>query len=99
MNRESEAVMLEFCAQQREHFDATAWVDARLLPRDETAAVALFLAGGDWYGCRAQLLEVAERLEPGCVGHFSALSRRTGFDCSRFSTMLRRRLDHAPAAS
>ncbi len=99
MNRESEAEILEFCAQQRDGFDAAAWVKICILPPQEMAAVALFLAGVDWYGFRQGLLEVAEHFQPGCAGQLSVLVRRTGFDCSRFSNHLRRRLAHAPAAS
>lgn len=95
MNRESEAALLEFCARQREYFCAAGWVDYAGLPHDELAAVALFLAGVEWFGHRRELLDVAEHLEPGA--RFADLARRTAFDCSRFSNLLRRH--HALAAS
>jgi hypothetical protein len=99
MNRETEASLLEFCARQREEFEAAAWLDREPQDRDELAVVALFLAGVDWFGHRRELLEVAERLHHGGEGRFSELARSTQFDCSRFSNLLRRRLTHAHAPS
>lgn len=95
MNRESEAALLEFCAQQRGDFSPAAWMEYAGLPREEVAAAALFLAGVDWFGHRPELLAVAAELQPGAG--FGELARRTTFDCSRFSNLLRRR--HAHAAS
>jgi hypothetical protein len=99
MNRETEASLLEFCARQREGFEAAAWLDREPQDRDELAVVALFLAGVDWFGHRRELLDVAGRLHRGCEGRFSELARSTQFDCSRFSNLLRRRLTHAHAPS
>jgi hypothetical protein len=95
MNRESEAAWLEFCAQQRGNFSAAAWIEYDGLPREEVAATALFLAGVEWFGHQPELLAVAAQLAPGAG--FADLARRTAFDCSRFSNLLRRR--HALAAS
>lgn len=99
MNRETEASLLEFCVRQREEFEAAAWLDREPQNRDELAAVALFLAGVDWFGHRRKLLDVAESLHHGCEGRFSELARSAQFDCSRFSNLLRRRLTHAHAPS
>lgn len=95
MNRESEAALLEFCAQQRADFSVAAWMEYGQLPQEELAATALFLAGVEWFGHQRELLDVAARLEPGAG--FADLARRTAFDCSRFSNLLRRH--HALAAS
>lgn len=95
MNRESEAALLEFCAQQRGDFSAAAWLAYSGLPHDELAAAALFLAGVEWFGHRRELVDVAAQLVPGAG--FADLARRTAFDCSRFSNLLRRH--HALAAS
>ncbi|MEI7820002.1 MAG: hypothetical protein WCK55_03725 [Verrucomicrobiota bacterium] len=95
MNRESEAALLEFCAQQRGDFSAAAWMEYDRLPREEVAAAALFLAGVAWFGHEAELRTVAAALGQGAG--FADLARRTSFDCARFSTLLRRR--HALAAS
>lgn len=88
MNRESEAALLEFCAHQRGDFSTAAWLAYPGLPHDELAAAALFLAGVEWFGHRTELLDVAEHLSPGA--RFGDLARRTAFDCSRFSNLLRR---------
>lgn len=99
MNRVTEARLLQFCAGQRERFDAAQWLACPHPDVEEFTAAALFLAGVDWYGHRTELLHMAEQLAPGSTGHLSTLVSRTGFDLSRFSNMLRRLLDHAPAAS
>ncbi len=99
MNRVTEASLLQFCAEQRGRFDAAQWLACPHPHEEEFTAAALFLAGVDWYGHRAELLTVAEQLTRGSTGHLSALVSRTGFDLSRFSNMLRRLLYHAPAAS
>lgn len=99
MNRETEAALLEFCVQQHKEFKPAAWLERESGEREELAAVALFLAGGDWFGHRRGLLEVADQLCPGCVGRFSEVARRSRFDCGRFSNRLRRKLTHAHAPS
>ncbi len=99
MTRDSEARLLQFCVRQSTAFDAAEWCSFSHPDPDELAAAALFLAGVDWYPHHAGLLEAAEALRPGCTGRLSALVSRTGFDCSRFSNMLRRQLAHAPVAS
>ncbi len=101
MNRESEAELLNFCADQHVAFDPAAWIRYPANPLELTA-VALFLAGVDWFGHRAALLEVAERLHPGSTGRFAELAKRTWFDCARFSNLLQRHLTkstHAHVAS
>lgn len=98
MNRVTEASLLQFCTAQRGNFDAAQWTACPHSDRSEFTAAALFLAGVDWYGHKAELLRVAGHLTPGSAGHLSALVSRSGFDLSRFSNMLRRQLEHAPAA-
>jgi hypothetical protein len=99
MTRDTEASLLQFCAAQRGGFDPDQWLACPHADRSELTAAALFLAGVDWYGHRAELLRVAENLTPHSTGRLSTLVSRTGFDLSRFSNMLRRRLEYAPAAS
>jgi len=99
MNRDTEDSLLQFCLAQRTNFDAARWKACLHPDREELAAATLFLAGVDWYGHKAELLHVAESLLPANSGGLAALVSRTGFDLSRFSNMLRRRLQHAPAAS
>ncbi len=99
LNRVTEASLLQFCARQHERFDATQWLACPHPDEEKFTAAALFLASVDWYGHRTELLSVAEQLTRCSTGHLSALVSRTGFDLSRFSNMLRRLLDHAPAAS
>jgi hypothetical protein len=99
MTRISEAQLIDFCVRQQEDFEASAWMNYPHLPKPELAAVALFLAGMDWYGHGGALRGIAGPLEAGCVGHFAALAKRTGFDCGRFSNLLRRFLGHAPFPS
>lgn len=75
MNRESEAALLEFCAQQRGDFSPAAWLAFEELPPDELAATALFLAGVEWFGHRRELLDAAAQLAPGAG--FADLARRS----------------------
>ena|SRR3569623_1407274 len=99
MNRESEANLLEFCVRQHGDFRGADWLVYTHADKGELAAACLFLACQDWYGHGEELAEVAERMQPGCGGRLSALVSATGFDCSRFSNMLRRELRHALVAS
>lgn len=102
MNRESEAELLDFCVCQHQKFDADSWMQRPPQDRQELAAVALFLAGVDWFPHCQPLLDIAERLHSGYVGRFSELAKLTRFDCARFSNLLRRELTlakHAHASS
>ena len=102
MNRETEAELLDFCVLQYRKFEANDWMQRPQKDRRELAAVALFLAGVDWFPHQQPLLEIAERLHGGYVGRFSELAKLTRFDCARFSNMLRRELtlaEHARASS
>jgi len=94
MDRASETALLNFCVKQKDGFAAQKWHEFGAVKNDELAAVALFLAGVDWYGHREELLEVAEHLRPGYVGKFSQLAKESAMDCSRFSNMLKMRLIH-----
>jgi len=98
MNRESEAELLNFCVRQHKSFKADSWMQRPERDRQELAAVALFLAGVDWFPHRQHLLEIAERLHGGYVGRFSELAKLVRFDCSRFSNLLRRELTLAKHA-
>ena len=97
MNRTSEAQLLDLCASQHGCFDAAAWEAFDAVRSDELAAAALFLSAVDWYGHRGALREVAATLHD--EDRLAEVVRATGFDCSRFSNMLRRRLSHVGAAS
>lgn len=98
MTRESESRLLDFVNAQHRRFQAGEWVAYPHLTRELLATVAWFLAGVEWYGHRADLLRLAEVLCPGSEGRLSALVIRTGFDPSRFSNLLRHRLEHAQSA-
>jgi len=97
MTRESEEILLSFCARQREQFDMEEWLKVPHPSRDEFMVVILFLAGVDWFGHRNALMEIAKQMEPASIGHLSEVVRRTGFDLSRFSNMLRRQIKHESA--
>lgn len=94
MTRESEAALLDFCARQWNDFRSEAWLAAPHPNRDEFVAVILFLSSVEWYGHRQALREIARSLAPDQVGRLGELARETGFDASRFSTLLRRLLRH-----
>lgn len=94
MNRIDEMRVIAFCCEQRKAFDAARWRELPCPTREEAATVALFLAGVDWYGHRPELFAVAESFAPGCTGQFARMVKKTRFDCSRFSSMLRKRLEH-----
>lgn len=94
LDRVMEDRLLEFCTAQRDAFVADEWQPVENLPvkDQELAVVALYLAGGDWYGHQAELESVADKLRPGCVGHFADLAKETRFGCGRFGNMLKMRL-------
>lgn len=98
MNRESESGLLDFVSAQHQRFHTDDWMAYSRLDRESLAAVVLFLAGVEWYGHRTELLRLAEVLCPGSHGHLSALAKKTGFDPSRFSNLLRHRLENAQTA-
>lgn len=93
-DRLTEDRLLAFCAEQRCGFDIEEWQSAGNLAVNERelAVVALYLAGGDWYGHHTELEFVANRLCSGCVGHFAELVKETKFECGRFGNMLKMRL-------
>ena len=99
MKRESEALLLEFCARQQADFHAADWLAFEAVRQDELAAMCLFLSSTLWYGHRDELLEVAEALTPGCSARPSVLILAAELDRPRLSGMLRRELEHALAAS
>jgi hypothetical protein len=99
MTRDTEATLLDFCARQHERFDAAEWLAVPHPDRDEFICATLFLAGVDWYGHLPGLVSIAESLEPGSPGNLSLAVSRTGFDLSRFSTLLKRKLKHASIVS
>lgn len=98
MNRESESRLLEFCAVQHDSFCMDEWLTFQHPDKEELLAACLFLAGVHWFGHKASLLEIAARLQPHSADPLADLVKRTGFDCLRFSTMLRRELTHASVA-
>jgi hypothetical protein len=98
MKRDLEDLLLEFCVQQKERFGLSPWLDLPV-SSDAKTTVALYLANTSWFGHRHQLLDVAERLRRGCVGHFSEMARLTGFDPSRFRGRLQARLAHEQSVS
>jgi hypothetical protein len=98
MKREIENQLLEFCSQQKARFGLSAWLDSPL-SKEIKATAALYLANTHWFGYRRALLNIAERLHPGSVGHFSEMARMTGFDPSRFRGRLQARLAHEQSVS
>lgn len=95
MNRDSEALLLDFCARQKGAFQEIDWLESRIVDRQEMAVVCRFLAGADWYGHKQTLLNIAERLVAGSTENFVEMLKQVRFDCLRFSSMLKRRLRHA----
>jgi hypothetical protein len=94
MTRNSEASLLDFCAKQREHFSLDSWLEIPHPDRGEFLAAVLFLAGVDWYGHRSNLLSIAASIGEEKIGHLSEVVGETGFDLSRFSTLLRKKIEH-----
>ncbi|MCA1964685.1 MAG: hypothetical protein LDL31_12135, partial [Prosthecobacter sp.] len=72
-----------------------ARLGAKSASRDETAAVGLVRGGVDWFGHRQQLADLGRRLLGGADTTFAQLVSRLGFDCARFSNLLKRRIGHA----
>lgn len=95
MSREGDMALIEFCAEQFEHFEPAAWLGFERVSRETLAAAAMFLALGvkDWAGRRESLEAVAEALAPG--REFTELLRMTRFDFARFRSQLAVRLTHA----
>jgi hypothetical protein len=98
MKRDIENRLLDFCSRQKARFGLSAWL-ASPLSSDIKATAALYLANTSWFGHRRALLNIAERMHPGCVGHFSEMARMTGFDPSRFRGRLQARLAHEQSVS
>jgi hypothetical protein len=98
MTRDAEDQLLDFCLQQKTRFGLSAWLDTPL-PKEVKATAALYLANTTWFGHRGALLNIAERLHPGSVGHFSEMARLTDFDPSRFRGRLQARLAHEQGVS
>ncbi len=98
MTRAVEDQLLEFCLQQKVRFGLSAWLDSPL-SSELKATTALYLANTTWFGHRRVLLDIAERLHPGSVGHFSEMSRLTDFDPSRFRGRLQAKLSHEQGVS
>jgi len=98
MKRDLEDQLLEFCVQQKAHFMLSPWLELPV-SRDHKATIALYLANTAWFGHRRELLNIAERLHRGSVGHFSEMARSTGFDPSRFRGRLQARLAHEQSLS
>jgi hypothetical protein len=98
MTREVENQLLDFCNMQKARFGLSAWLD-HPLPNEIKATAALYLANTSWFGYRRALLNIAERLYPGSVGHFSEMARLTEFDPSRFRGRLQARLAHEQGVS
>lgn len=103
MNRITESHLIDFCVEQKKSFNPQLWIEYRQASRhttsDELVACALFLAGADWYGHKEKLLVVAENLKAGCIGNFGLMVKTTGFDCGRFSGLLKARLRHESCIS
>ncbi len=95
MTRDTEAQLLDFCAHQHGAFQESAWLEPKPVSRDEMAAVCLFLGGVDWFGHRQSLARLGHKMLEGVEVSFSELVSRVGFDCARFSNLLKRRIDHA----
>ncbi len=95
MTRETEAQLLDFCAHQYRAFQESTWLEPKAVSRDEMAAVCLFLGGVDWFGHRQLLVTLGRQILEGADVSFSELVSRIGFDCARFSNLLKRRIGHA----
>ena len=95
MTRESEAQLLDFCARQQGAFQELAWLESRIVSREEMAATCLFLGGVDWFGHKQQLVDVAAKLLEASQIKFAELVSQIGFNCSRFANLLKRRIGHA----
>jgi hypothetical protein len=94
MRREAENTLLNFCLEQRRNFSPEKWLNLPGLTADEMAVVARFLSGVSWYGNREQMLGVASRLSPDSGANLSEMVKTQRFDCSRFSGLLRAKIQH-----
>lgn len=95
MTRDEEARLLDLCARQHGAFQEESWLVSPPVSPAEMAAACLFLGGVDWFGHRQQLADVGSRLVKEHGMTFSQLVSSIGFDCARFSNLLKRRLGHA----
>jgi len=90
LDRETEERVLEFCAAQKVAFTQEHWLNPSTLglPPSSLAVIALYLAGSAEYGHSSELEQIAEQLQPECLGHFEVMVKETHFNCSRFRNML-----------
>jgi hypothetical protein len=94
MDRVAESKLLEFCAQQKGTFDASAWFAVSVDEKNRLALVAMLLASVPWYGHRQNLLRLAQELNRQAYFDTPALVKSLDFDCSRFVHMLQAKLNH-----
>lgn len=92
MNRDSEALLLDFCVEQQEHFKKEAWLHFDQVSPAELAAVVLFLSATPWFGNEGELQHIAEIIRPGYDKKYADLAKVAGFDWNRFSGLLKQRL-------
>ncbi|HEY1792324.1 MAG TPA: hypothetical protein VGG34_05360 [Opitutaceae bacterium] len=83
MTRELEDQLLEFALRQKESFGADAWIDFQA-PAEAKAVLAAYLADTTWFGHRAELQRIAERVSPGSLSSYIGTSARLGFEPGRF---------------
>ncbi len=95
MNRNEESQLLDFCVDQKNNFTREKWSSIPGCSQNDLAAATLFLSSVEWYGHRDDLLSISQKLKPYSEGHLSELVKSTGFNCSRFSNMLKARIKHA----
>lgn len=87
VSRESRA-MAEFCAEQRDAFDARAWLSCSAANRVAVAATAKYLSMTSWYGYADELERIAEELSMR-GGHCGPEALCGCLDLADFSAMTR----------
>jgi hypothetical protein len=73
MDRHAMGTLTQFCASQREGFDARAWLKEGAANPKAYAVAAKYLSMTSWYGHDEELERIATRLYP-------TLAVRDGFD-------------------
>jgi hypothetical protein len=89
--RSDDELLIDFCRHQYKQFDRDAWLNFE--NKDHIKVAILFLYGVDWYKRKSELKSLFQEFNI-TMNEFPALVKSYHFDCARFSSMLRWRINY-----
>jgi hypothetical protein len=86
--------LASFCAEQRQAFEANAWLTRRDADKRTLAVIAKYLSMTSWYGHEDELMNIASEIHPAVSDEtgFHQESQAIGFDLKHFSSRVRYRI-------